>query len=287
MLDLNLYQGVQHIFGAFDRLGSVKMRAFSQDLSDIRIITEYCNSYKQWILSTKLNSIKGLEQFPYLTYSNGTTESFDKFYIKHRNKKIKVLQEEYLYHKNYSGAESFYNINSLSKGDALIISAPFVKTGNIHPLMEDILNTCDRLQIPVLIDSAYFGLCGNLNFNFEHPCIEDITFSLSKVFGTYEYRIGIRFSKTNYDGMSQLNSTGYVNRFGAALGIELMREQDPDYLFNRFREKQLEFCKSLDLEASNCVIFGIDTKQLYNIETRFDEQQRFCFSKYLVSGRLP
>lgn len=287
MLDLNHYQGVQHIFGAFEGLDSAKLRTFSFDLSDPKVIADYCNTYRQWILSTKLNSIKGLEQFPYMSYCNGTTEAFDKFYIKHRDKKIKVLADEYLYHKNYAGADIISQLDSLSQKDAVIISAPFVKTGNIHPLMESILDRCDLLQIPVLVDSAYYGLCGNLNFNFDHPCIEDVTFSLSKVFGTYDYRIGIRFSKTNNDSLAQLNANGYVNRFGCALGMELMTQYSPDYLFNRFRQTQLDFCKTLNLEASNCVIFGIDTKKIYSMNTRFDEQQRFCFSKHLVSGCLP
>jgi hypothetical protein len=55
----------------------------SIDIPSINLTTdcteEFCSSYKKWILSSKLNTISGLDQYPFMCYSNGTTEAFDKF----------------------------------------------------------------------------------------------------------------------------------------------------------------------------------------------------------------
>ena len=281
------FQGVQHIVGFVNDLDTIVSNSSSIDLYDNSLIPNFCSRYKDWILSSTSNKIQGLDQFNFVSYSNGTTEAFDKFRIRHREKDLRVLKDEYLYHRLYLDADVITDIELLKTGQALIISAPYSKTGEIHPLMEGILNRCDQLNIPVLIDSAYFGLCSNLEFNFDHPCIEDVTFSLSKVFGTSYYRIGIRFSKCNNDSMTDFGSSGYVNRLGAVIGNHLFDRFGPDYLFSSFRETQIQFCESLNLVPSNSVIFGIDQKNIYNQNPRPDEKGRFCFSKYLVSGNLP
>ena len=281
------FQGVQHIVGFVNDLDTVVSKSSSIDLYDNSLIDNFCSRYKDWILSSTSNKIQGLDQFNFVSYSNGTTEAFDKFRIRHREKDLRVLKDEYLYHRLYLDADIITDIELLKTGQALIISAPYAKTGEIHPLMESILNRCDQLNIPVLIDSAYFGLCSNLEFNFDHPCIEDVTFSLSKVFGTSYYRIGIRFSKCKNDSMTDFGTSGYVNRLGAVIGNHLFDRFGPDDLFSSFRETQIQFCNSLNLVPSNSVIFGIDQKNIYNQNPRPDEKGRFCFSKYLISGTLP
>lgn len=286
-MNVEHFQGVQHIFGEDTALKDIVFRTAEVDLYDKDLIPKFCSSYRNWILSSDLNNFAGLDNFNSLSYSNGTTESFDKFRIRHRNKRLKVLRDEYLYHKLFLGAEDIVGLESLRSGDAVIISAPYVKTGEIHPLMNNILDVCDRLEIPVLIDCAYYGLCANLSFNFDHPCIEDIAFSLSKVFGTSYYRIGVRFSKDQDDSLSNFGREGYVNRLGAAIGAQLLDRFSPDYLFSTYRETQIRFCKHLNILPSNSVIFGIDINNFFNLNPRADERGRFCFSKYLASGILP
>jgi hypothetical protein len=281
-------RGVTHLV-SFDDLRQYGRRALEQNTEDETLIERYCTAYRQWILSSKLNSVQGLEQFPYACFSNGTTEAFDKFYIKHKGKTVKVLRDEYSYHRKFAGAEYIDSFKSLTSSDVLVISSPFSSTGNVHPLIEEILTVCDYLEIPVLMDCAYYGLCGDSQFNFDHPCIEDVAFSLSKTFGASKYRIGIRFSKTNKDSLAVLNldSNSYINRFGANLGLELMQAFSPDYLFETYRSTQLEFCNTLKVEPSNCVIFGIDTDQTYGKNWAPDEARRLCFSRYLDSAKLP
>ena len=286
-MNLENFQGVQHILGVVNDLDTVVAQTATVDLYNNDLLTAYAKKYRQWITSTQLNTIKGLEQFETVGFSNGTTEAFDKFRIRHRNKRLRVLHDEYLYHKLYLGAENITSLSSLAHGDAVIISAPYARTGEIHPIMSDLLCECDAKDIPVLIDCAYYGLCGNLTFDFDHPCIEDIAFSLSKVFGTSYYRIGIRFSRNTTDSLADFGANGYVNRLAAAIGCDLLDRYDPDYLYTTYRSTQVDFCEQLSIAPSSSVIFGIDTASAYQQQPRPDELDRFCLSKYLVQGHLP
>ena len=55
------------------------------------------------------------------------------------------------------------------------------------------------------------------------------------------------------------NKTQYVNRLSIAVGTELMKRWSVDYVPFTYKATQKEFCQQLDIEPSNCVIFGIDT----------------------------
>ena len=53
-----------------------------ENMRDDSVTKVFLDSYVQWIKSTKFNKIQGLDNFPITAYSNGTTEAFDKFYLK-------------------------------------------------------------------------------------------------------------------------------------------------------------------------------------------------------------
>lgn len=257
------------------------------DLSSINLATdctaEFCSKYKDWILSSKLNVINGLDQFPFVCYSNGTTEAFDKFYVKHRTRRFRCFRGEYVYHRltwrNSWPDWKWLDDECLDTNDAVVISLPFSDTGNAHSLHEALLDKCDELGIPVLVDCAYFGICEGLNFNFSHKCITDITFSLSKVFPVAHARIGIRFTRVDDDDpLFVVNKIGYTNRLGSQIGLQLINKFSPDYIYIKYRGKQLEICKDLNVTPSRTVLFGIggDSWQEYN---RGTATNRLSFNK--------
>jgi hypothetical protein len=243
----------------------------------------FCKKYLEWIKSTKLNTITGLENFSYAAYSNGTTEAFDKFYMKNNKRRFRCFKGEYVYHqiawRNWDW--KFLEDDTLEKDDAVVISLPFSDTGNEHLQMQQVLQTCTDLNIPVLIDCVYFGVCSNINFDFNHKCITDITFSLSKIFPIAYARVGMRLTKIDDDdALLMLHKIGYTNRIGAALGMQLMDEYSPDYIVNKYLQKQIEMCKDLDITPSNTVLFGIDTTNKYPEYNRGGSTNRLGLYKH-------
>lgn len=50
----------------------------------------FLDEYKKWM--QKGHNIKGLDNFTYLSYANGSTEVFDKFYLRHRERRLRFLK---------------------------------------------------------------------------------------------------------------------------------------------------------------------------------------------------
>jgi len=228
----------------------------------------FCKKYLEWIASTTINSISGLEKYPYAAYSNGTTEAFDKFYMKNHTRRFRCFRGEYVYHQIAWRTSwpnwKFLEDDILDKNDAVVISLPFSDTGDEHPAMKQLLSECSILDIPVLVDCVYFGVCSDIHFDFNHDCITDITFSLSKAFPLAYARVGMRLTKVdNDDAMLMLHKIEYTNRIGAALGIQLMEKYSPDYIVNKYKKHQEDLCNTLNLHPSKTVLFGIDLNNTY------------------------
>lgn len=268
----------------------------STTLKDLgnNVVPDYCSQYRDWILSSRLNTVSGLETLPVAAFSQGTTEAFDNFYIRHHSRRFRVFRGEYIYHKriwqrHYEDQWAFIDDDALKPNDAVIVSWPFADTGNRHDQFnQEFLDKCYQLGVPVLIDAAFFGVCANQHYDFSHPAIEEVVFSLSKSFPVNALRIGIRFAREDFeDGMQIYHSTQYVNKLSAAVGAKLMAARDPDTTVAKWRAKQLEFCNQMDLEPSDTVLFGIDTKHKYDHYNRGSvHTNRLCFSRYYETGSL-
>ena len=81
------------------------------------------------------------------------------------------------------------------------------------------------------------------------------------------------------------NSTPYLNTNSIWLGHELIKNFKNNYVVNKYKEVQEQYCKKLDLTPSNCVIFGIDKNNNYAEYNRGGDSNRLCFSK-IWDGRI-
>lgn len=257
-------------------------------LMNTKIHTKFLEQYLGWIQSSKLNTFVGLEKFPISAFSAGTTEAFDKFYLKNSSRRLRYFKGEYMYHQvaarqyfDYFG--SFLEDDALDKNDCVVISLPFSDTGGEHPDMKKVLQQCDQLNIPVLVDCAYFGICSGIKFDLNHPSITDITFSLSKSFPVPHLRIGMRLTRTDDDdSLLVMNKTDYVNRLSVSVGTKVLENFGPDDIYNWYHTSQELLCKELSITPSNCVIFGIDLENAHSEYNRGGKTNRLCLSKYLT-----
>jgi histidinol-phosphate/aromatic aminotransferase/cobyric acid decarboxylase-like protein len=246
----------------------------------------------QWIKAGTLNTIQGIDNFPIAAFSAGTTEAFDKFYLKNRGRRIRYFRGEYMYHqiagREYFEQAEYIEDSDLELNDVVVISLPFADTGGEHPDMQSMLSQCERLNIPVLVDCAYFGICAGILFDFNYSCITDITFSLSKSFPVPHLRIGMRLTRTDDDdALLVSNKTQYINRISAAVGLKVLNKYNADSIYKRYVKTQNLFCADLGVNPSPCVIFGIDLSNSYPQYNRGARSNRLCFAKYLDFKQLP
>lgn len=258
------------------------------DLNSDSIIDEYLYEYDSWIKNSKSNIFTGLNDFGYRCYSNGTTEAFDKFYMKNARRRFRCFKGEYMYHKlawrnkfDYAYLED----TPLHKNDAVVISLPFADTGDIHRDYFGLMRKCSEMDVPVLVDCAYFGTCRNIHIDVAYPCITDITFSLSKTFPVAYARIGMRYTKEdNDDTMFVYHKINYNNKIGALIGLEYFKHFSADYIPQKYIDKQLDFCNTLGVEPSKTVLFGIDYLKQYNVYNRGGISNRLSFHKQYIKG---
>lgn len=245
----------------------------------------FCQKYRDWIISTKLNSFVGIDQFPYTSYSNATSESFDKFYMKNNKRRFRCFKAEYVYHqvawRNGWPDWRYIEDEELDANDAVVISYPFSDTGNKHPKQDEILGKCSAMGIPVLLDCVYSHVASGLEFDLSYPCITDVTFSLSKVFPLSFARVGMRLTRIDDDDtMFVYQKISYNNRLGAALGLHFINEFDVDYIVEKYKPVQENFCRILDVSPSNTVFFatGDDRYSQYN---RGGPTNRLSFHRFM------
>ena len=240
---------------------------FADVLSDNLVNNQFCFEYVNWIKSSSLNTLVGIDEYKYAVFSQGTSEAFDKFYLKNSKRRFRCFRGEYLYHKlawRDSYDWSYIEDVELAANDAVIISVPFADTGSKHLETDAILSKCTELGIPVLIDCAYYSISSNIQVDLTHPCITDVAFSLSKIFPVAHARIGVRLTRNDCDDLLFVyDKAEYTNRVSAALGLELIRTFPADYIVNKYKAIQETYCRHLDICPSNTVLFGIATRDNY------------------------
>lgn len=279
----NLYIGSTAI-ADFEVVNYLKSVIVSNDAiggwQDRQWLDQFEHHYIDWIQSSKNNKVVGLENYR-ASFSTGSTQGFDSFYIRHRDKKFKCLIGEYFYHLKSWTSNGFNwdfitDPSELLPGDAFIISVPFCDTGDIPANYHELLSTCDKLGIPVLVDCCYYSISSGLLLDFNYQCIDSITFSLSKTFPVANLRIGIRYTQKNItDGQTLHSDINYNHSMSAWIGYLLMQAYSVDYVYEKYNNKQKEVCNFLKLSPSQCVIFasGDATWNTYNRSTMLKEYQ--------------
>ena len=257
-------------------------------------LEQYSNVWREWLIFSNTKSIIGLDTFKYADYTQGTSQTFDNFILKHAvNKEIICLTGDFQYHaclgkhvqfkyvKNYND----FVENIVGKNlHAVIISFPFSDYGCMHPEFYDILNLCILHDFPVCIDLAYWGIAKNLELDLNYKCIKEVTCSLSKPFFTLEnHRVGIRFTKDYADdGISMLNEVNMQNNYSMALGVEYMRAFSPDYNWQKYKDQYEQVCNDNDLVYTDTVIFGLGDKTRHAEFNRgIPNNYRVCVSGWL------
>ena len=264
----------------------------NKSLNEDKIRQNFLQTYKDWAFSTHSN-IKGIKNFNKLCYTNGTTDSFAQFFIRFRNKRLRLKKGEYFYSQMmrrlwYSENFAWLHEDKIREGDVLLISVPFSDTGSIPNDLEKVLTDCDNASVPVMLDFAYLNLAINFSLDVTHPCIEYIVTSLSKVFPVEHHRIGIRMQREVFEDQLYVineDNYNYINLLGAYVGTTLMQNFSADYIYNKYKDEQIKMCKKYNLDPSPCVYFGIDQKGQYPLYSRGNETNRLCFTR-IWDGRM-
>lgn len=259
-------------------------------LYDESLPENFKEQFFNWINSSKLNDLKGLDNFTNVQLCAGTAQAFDHWYWRHKNKTFRFFKGEFMYHSAVLKHGGFYaNIEDrkLQSNDAVIISVPFSDYGVQHPKLDYILTNCEALGIPVLLDFAYYPCTKNIKLDLnKYSCVETVTFSISKAFYGAEFlRVGMRLERSNTDdGLDVINDVEMLNRPSLKIALDLINNYSVDHNWLLFETLYKDICKQYNLKETDCIMFGLGGEE-YADYNRGTEVNRVCISE-LIGKRL-
>lgn len=269
-------------------IANIGMDEAASGMYDRDFISTFMDAYDAWIRSSKHNAIRGLDSYDrFMCFA--VTHAIEQYLMKHRSKRIRTFKGEYPgtmeLIRGYGLDHEYLDGSIPNYGDTVIISAPFSGTGNMHPDMSAVLDRCDELRIPVMLDCAFYGICQNLRLNL-NSSIETVAFSLSKCYSLQNHRIGMIYSIDPPVGISLLQRFGYTSRFGASLALYLFDAYGPDHAVDRYGPVQKHVCDALGgLEPSDTVIFGNGDSR-WSIFDRGGSCNRVSLADFITSPEL-
>ncbi len=274
-----------------------EVKEFHDSITEPMPVTleRYASVWKEWMNYSDAKSLAGLDDFRFADYTQGTSQTFDQFILRHsKDREILVLKGDFQYHACLGKYVEFKYISDNNKLEevlkgpglhALLISAPFSDFGCMHPDFEEIMRICDIMDIPVCLDLAYWGIAKHCHIDLDlFPAIREVTCSLSKPFFTLEnHRVGIRWTRDYVDdGVSMLNEVEMQNKHSMALGVEYMRHFSPDYNWNKYAEQYGDICEEENLVWTDTVIFGLgDDVRHSEFNRGVHGNYRVCISEWL------
>lgn len=225
---------------------------------------EFLDLYPKWIASSRLNFFVGLDTLPNRYLSIGVTQALDDFvmFCLKNKLRLRIYKGEYSYAREVAEIPWLQeNIDDmpLEAGDAVVISCPFSATGDKHPEWDTLMETCNKLGIPVFVDSAFFGTCKGVMVNFAEPCIDTVAFSPTKGLNCGNMRTGIAFTKRSGKdcNLDILNMWHHGVHFNTKLAYELMKNFGPDTIPAAYEYTQHQVCEHYGLVPSKTMMFGM------------------------------
>ena len=242
-------ESINEFYGKIFRVNPVHRDTTTVDV-------EFINTFVDWLKSHELSCFEGIDKFPVKHVIQGVTHFIDDLY--QRCCTIQTFQNDYKYHWRLNNDIEYVTIETLDPNKELLISMPFPYHGDIHPDMYDILDKCERLKIPVHIDSAWISCIRDIEFNFDHPAIKTFAISLSKS-GLGGNRIGVRFSREEPEG-----SITIINKFNMNqqplmyIGTRFMQEMGSEYFWKKYEKRYYKVCEDFDLKPTKTIHLAID-----------------------------
>jgi len=135
---------------------------------------------------------------------------------------------------------------------------------------------------------AFFGVSAVPELDVSSDCITHIAFSFSKAFSTGGLRTGVMLTKDqSITPIRNQNKFGYTNMAGQIVHHHIMKNFSPDYIYSKYRHKQVMVCSDFDIEPSSSVLFGISNNEKWKEYERDGYINRMCISYALQDFNNP
>jgi len=239
---------------------SVQLNKYLLDPWIVKRFEEY---FPTWFKKCPRFQFKGIDEFKHSCFAQGSQETFINFYIKHRDRRFRVFKGEYWWHmecwKKLGLEWAYLDEDDIKPNDVVILSCPFARLGDEHPQQKELIDQCEKLGVPVMLDFIYLPntTFDNVQIDLTPTCIQSLSFSMSKTFPIANARVALRMTKEKvYDPMQIANDENVANRLATGIGVECMQQFNVDYMVEKYHTEQQHWCKILGLTPTKVVHFA-------------------------------
>jgi hypothetical protein len=209
-------------------------------------------SFDAWLSNHTLSTWRGLAAFPRRDIINGCTQFIDDIYQR-AGKDVVTFEDDYKYHWRLNQEIEYATADSIKHGQELIIAMPFPFYGDVHPDMDQILDTALAEGVPVHIDGAWISCIRDMDFDFDHSAIHTVGISLSKG-GMGGNRIGVRYARKTPEGaVTIMNDFNMNSQAPVSMGMKFMAELGPEYFWKEYADEYRQVCSDFDLQPTKAI----------------------------------
>lgn len=189
--------------------------------------------------SISKRAFDNIEEFPYLYFTAGITESLNVIIPK---SPITVFDNEYRYLK------LFDNVTT-SKTNSRYMSYPFSGNGKFLSIPED---------NPLILDCAYIFASDMSNQKILPSNVQQVLFGLSKSHNLSDYRIGWILSKEKIKEFHLLQyEFKYTVNGNIRPVLENVMSYESNFLYKKYKTDISKLYKTNGIEENNTNLFGI------------------------------
>jgi hypothetical protein len=237
------------------KLSSLKNKIFSAAVVLPMVgYQEFCNTMHHWLTHNTANTITGLDGFAQ-EVCVGVTDFINNLVMQHGIDNIQIFEHDYTYYRRLLPNKVWATVGDLIPNKPLLIAMPFPGNGDVHWNMQQILNEALEKNIPVHIDGAWISSAKDIVFDFGHPAIKSVAFSLSKGLALDWNRIGVRYSRCvdDTDSITIANRFNTINSIDLSVGMLFMQQFAQSYLWDKYGTLYNDACKAFLLKPTKCI----------------------------------
>jgi hypothetical protein len=247
--------------------------------------TELDTAWRSWLNNSSYNTVHALNQFDYSCFSAGTTPAFGEFISRFSTRRVRVSRSDFVLTRilsaTYNRSMLYLEDAELDQNDCVIISFPFSGNGSLYPGYNQLLDHADKLQVPVFIDGAYFGISHGIDYPLAHACVTDFSVSLSKHLSGNCLRLGIRFTRNSVDDCISAGLIGnnLFDRLNSYVSIQLLNQFSHDWIIDKYKQSSNLICAQHNLVPTNTITIGLGGQEY--ITFKRGDYIRVCISEKL------
>ncbi len=212
------------------------------------VIDEFARVFRDW-------SGRTFENFRFYPV-NGSTEAIAwcLYDLKNRGLGLALVEGEYRFYAYVAEKlgiplRTVRGTEDIDPSFVFVTSKPFCQTGTVAPAQLKLLHECERRNVEVWLDCAYFGSTAPIDWHMPGST-SNLFFSFSKQYGLALERIGVWLRREPLPDREAMGAAGYFPIGKLALVTELMKRFPADWLHRTYARTQARICRELGEQPS-------------------------------------